>query len=138
MAQIRARNHNAIAFIDTEDLDLAVLTWSYDRGYFKSGSAGMLHRVIAQRTLGRKLTSDEIVQPIDGDRKNCCRSNLRVLDRSTLLPAKKDRIARLRPDLSFAIQHILDSDTWRVICDGSTHPTEQDAITHFEGMPVRI
>ena len=41
-----------------------------------------LHRVIAEKMLGRKLTTDEVVHHIDGNKQNNEPENLQVMTRS--------------------------------------------------------
>ena len=41
-----------------------------------------LHRVLAERTLGRKLRSDEIVHHMDGNKRNNALDNLTVMTRA--------------------------------------------------------
>jgi hypothetical protein len=47
----------------------------------KSVRVTMLHRVIGARIAGRPITSDELVDHINGDTLNNTRGNLRIVDR---------------------------------------------------------
>ena len=52
----------------------------FKNGYNKKGNV-KLHRLIMEEHLGRKLTSDEIVHHIDGNKLNNDISNLQVMTR---------------------------------------------------------
>ena len=52
----------------------------FQNGYNKKGNA-KLHRLIMEDHLGRKLTSDEIVHHIDGNKLNNNINNLKVMTR---------------------------------------------------------
>jgi len=49
---------------------------------WKDGRKQKEHRIIMEESLGRKLSKDEIVHHIDGDKRNNKKSNLRILTRS--------------------------------------------------------
>lgn len=62
------------------------LTLSVVDGYYVikgNGKTIFLHRMIMEHELGRKLTSDDIVHHVDGDRKNNNPENLSLETRST-------------------------------------------------------
>lgn len=80
-----------VAIVDDEDADLAELKWSADvkstghayghrtlYGLGRKRNHELLHRVILGRKLGRKLTSHEYVDHINGDTLDTRRSNLRL------------------------------------------------------------
>lgn len=137
MITIGARNFGAHVLVDDDDSDLADLVWSYDRGFFRNGSAGALHRVIAERKLGRKLIGTEIVRCANGFKHDCTRANITITTRAAVLQqrnAKKHRAAkRQRPDLVSVIQRRAP-DCWRVLRDGSIHTSEGAAVTHLESI----
>jgi hypothetical protein len=75
--------------ISKEDADLSEIKWCADNrhGHYRAlrtvtilrvKRAVYLHRVILERVLGRSLDTGELVDHIDGDPLNNCRSNLRV------------------------------------------------------------
>jgi HNH endonuclease/AP2 domain len=78
-----------------EDLDLLfVCKWSISRGYAhgnqrKLGGQSKLHRIIMERMVGRKLSRQETVDHINGDRKDNRRDNLRIATQSQNCANKK-------------------------------------------------
>lgn len=52
----------------------------YEKGYNKKGNV-KVHRAIMEEHLGRKLSPDEVVHHIDGNKKNNDISNLKVMTR---------------------------------------------------------
>lgn len=74
--------------VDSVDSDLLDFSWRINKGYVVR-SAGLgshvktlrLHRIILERKLGIKLSSEQEVDHIDRDKLNNCRENLRVATR---------------------------------------------------------
>lgn len=74
--------------IDVDDADLAQFKWCAfratepSRAYAGRNSGNQvrvrMHRIIAERIIGRSLTPDEVVDHIDGNALRNTRSNLRV------------------------------------------------------------
>lgn len=94
-----------IALIDTEDIDLAHVSWCATvRGelvYAKRGvkqptsATYYLHRVIAERMTGRALQRNERVDHKNGNTLDNRRANLRLSS-----PAQNSRNSRRRPNAS--------------------------------------
>lgn len=53
----------------------------YKRVWFSDGSSELEHRYLMEKLLGRKLTKDEVVHHIDGDRSNNSIDNLMLMTR---------------------------------------------------------
>jgi hypothetical protein len=76
--------YGGVCVVDHSDVDLACKTWTTDRpGYVvrfqrQPPKTIRIHRVIAERMLGRPLRSDEVVDHADGGKLNNRRENLRV------------------------------------------------------------
>jgi hypothetical protein len=80
---------HGVTIVDDEDADIAgdrslsLLRngkgYCFIQHYYSKGKHAQLHRLIAERMLGRPLIKGEVVDHIDGDTLNNKRSNLRVV-----------------------------------------------------------
>lgn len=81
--------------VDPVDSDLLIYTWSESGDGHPSNSINgkfvYMHRIIMERIVGRELGGRELVDHIDGDSRNNCRSNLRIATESQNRMNSKDR-----------------------------------------------
>lgn len=70
------------------------MTSKYKKITLPDGCKAWEHRVIVENALGRKLSPNEIVHHIDGDKGNNALSNLEVMTRQEHAFAHKDTINR--------------------------------------------
>lgn len=70
----------AIAYVDTEDADLASFTWTHARNGYATREKGMLylHRIIAKRAHGVSSDMSRYADHIDRDKLNNRRGNIRI------------------------------------------------------------
>ncbi len=73
--------------LSTQDQDLLLEKWRILDGYpyinlSKLHTGGLIHRIIMERVIGRKLLKEEEVDHINGIRNDNRRENLRVVTRS--------------------------------------------------------
>jgi hypothetical protein len=57
-------------------------TWVNNHGYLVYGSGRLVHRLVAEKAMGRKLKEGEEVHHVNGDKKDSRRDNLVVCTRS--------------------------------------------------------
>lgn len=134
---IELPSYHSPIWIDDEDSDLADIVWSRrnQSNDFYNRTYGALHRVIASRKVGRLLDNQTYVKCADGDCCNLARNNLILVDRAKFISTlHKGRTALRRRSLEslITIVHMPLSDQWKVIKDGSYHPTEAYALEHYE------
>ncbi len=77
---------NKFALIDDDDVCVCGLKWYYASGYalhrIYAGKTIIMHRFIIERSLGRILTKDEIVDHINHDSLDNRKCNLRIVSKS--------------------------------------------------------
>ncbi|MGH2478191.1 MAG: HNH endonuclease [Ktedonobacteraceae bacterium] len=77
-------NKGQIIRLSPDDIDLSEVTWCLDnsRGKYPigryNGPIVKLHRIVAERMIGKPIPKDMVVDHIDGDPLNCHRDNLRI------------------------------------------------------------
>lgn len=65
----------------------------------RNGEVRSEHRIIMERIIGRRLSFDEVVHHIDGDKSNNSPDNLMVVSRREHALIHKDQIDRSKPVL---------------------------------------
>jgi hypothetical protein len=78
------RNVNTLSLkLSPEDMDLMKFSWQpCPRKEYLCNSSVMVHRLVVRRMIGREFTPGEVVDHINGDKRDSRRENLRITDHS--------------------------------------------------------